>query len=82
MKSATLVALLQTCYVRANARDLNVLASYLQTAPIIYELLNKFDSDLIRELQSNIKNYSEIVDKILNISLKALLSQLLKYHQQ
>ncbi|MCB5249661.1 MAG: DNA mismatch repair protein MutS [Candidatus Cloacimonadales bacterium] len=50
--------------LRANARDLNVLASYLQTAPIIYELLNKFDSDLIRELQSNIKNYSEIVDKI------------------
>lgn len=49
---------------RANARDLNVLAAYLQTAPVIYQLLDQFDSELIKELQESIQNYSDIVEKI------------------
>lgn len=50
--------------LRANARDLTVLAQYLQSAPVIRELLMNYDTDLINSLRENISSYSEIVDKI------------------
>ncbi len=50
--------------LRVNARDLTVLASYLESAPLIQNLLGSFDSVLINDLKDNIQNYSDIVDKI------------------
>ncbi|MBP7562219.1 MAG: DNA mismatch repair protein MutS [Candidatus Cloacimonetes bacterium] len=50
--------------LRANARDIAVLGTYLQTAPMIQELLNHFDCELINLLGNSIQNYTEIVDKI------------------
>lgn len=50
--------------LRANARDITVLGVYLETAPLIQDLLNNFSSDLINNLKDNIQNYSELVNKI------------------
>ena len=50
--------------MRINPRDAIALKNYLETAPLISELLQEFDNSLILSLKDNILDYSEILDLI------------------
>lgn len=50
--------------LKVNARDLLALASYLETSPRIYQVLDRFDSELINDLKLQINDFSPIIDDI------------------
>lgn len=49
---------------RANPRDLIALLNYLKTSPEIASILDEFDNHLLKGLQAEIQDYSEIIDTI------------------
>ena len=51
---------------RVNPRDLIALRNYLQTAPEIESILDKFKEKSIKEMQANIGNYNQIIEIIGN----------------
>ncbi len=50
--------------LKVNARDLLALANYLETSPRIYQVLDRFNSNLINELKSKISDFSPIINEI------------------
>ncbi len=55
--------------MRINPRDVLALKDYLSAAPLIFEIIAQLDTTLIKKLQSEIEDYSEIFE-LIEISIK------------
>ncbi|MCK4694351.1 MAG: DNA mismatch repair protein MutS, partial [Candidatus Cloacimonetes bacterium] len=49
---------------RVNPRDVIALKNYLETSPVVSELLSEFDDPLIQTLEADIHDYSDILNLI------------------